>query len=503
MVGLLEFIGEIFNHGLLAGAVIDIIIKQLLGQDGQVPSQDHVEFLCSLLKRSGKNIIDEQKLDQYFDRIKTLSRSSELPKRHRFMLMDMMDLRRDNWVPRIKQEKAKTIEDVHKDLNVEKGIMPDSGLMNAVRTRVVQPLIESGETGKGSAQDALQNLVQSAGNLPSHVVQCCALISLEKSMKPEVTRSIHQVITALVQSDIIAKDSLQSGLQRTLVSILHDSEKNSANSKTGIFKRFGALIGRCISDGTVPIDGLFSIFKETPGKQLFVHTANIVIHMLHTLVELKKLNHNDILRMMVHSSFNMIHFIDPTDRKAVEKFVDLADEYDVHRLDPVCFTVHSIIRQYNGPMPIMRWVKRQEDDVRRQMARRVIVATIASIELLTTFSDPTWHSNDAHDSSQSRLEKINMYRDLFTNLMTANEEMDEQECKAVQAAVLDELVPYGGRIMSVNKDKGRPILEAIVTTLNQEGFISSDVIVQFSKTAGSKSRGHIQFAKVMKSAGLF
>ena len=39
-------------------------------------------------------------MNQYFDRMKTLAENREFPKRIRFMLKDVIELRRDGWVPR-------------------------------------------------------------------------------------------------------------------------------------------------------------------------------------------------------------------------------------------------------------------------------------------------------------------------------------------------------------------------------------------------------------------
>lgn len=45
-------------------------------------------------------------MDQYFDRMKTLAENQEFPKRIRFMLKDVIELRRGGWVPR----KATSVE---------------------------------------------------------------------------------------------------------------------------------------------------------------------------------------------------------------------------------------------------------------------------------------------------------------------------------------------------------------------------------------------------------
>jgi translation initiation factor 4G len=39
-------------------------------------------------------------MNQYFERMSTLAENQELPLRIRFMLRDVIELRRDKWVPR-------------------------------------------------------------------------------------------------------------------------------------------------------------------------------------------------------------------------------------------------------------------------------------------------------------------------------------------------------------------------------------------------------------------
>merc|ERR1719491_939102 len=54
-----------------------------------------------------------------FEKIKKLSDSKSLPSRSRFMYKDLLDLRSNNWIPRRKEEKAKTIAEIRKDVERE------------------------------------------------------------------------------------------------------------------------------------------------------------------------------------------------------------------------------------------------------------------------------------------------------------------------------------------------------------------------------------------------
>ena len=56
-------------------------------------------------------------MEVYFRRIEMLSVSDKLDMRHRFMLKDLLDLRRSGWKERMKSEGPKKISDIHKDAN--------------------------------------------------------------------------------------------------------------------------------------------------------------------------------------------------------------------------------------------------------------------------------------------------------------------------------------------------------------------------------------------------
>jgi translation initiation factor 4G len=54
-----------------------------------------------------------------FSKINALSNDTALPSRSRFMYKDLLDLRANRWVPRRKEEKAKTLEEIRKDVEIE------------------------------------------------------------------------------------------------------------------------------------------------------------------------------------------------------------------------------------------------------------------------------------------------------------------------------------------------------------------------------------------------
>jgi len=106
MLGNLKFIGELGKFELLQEAILHKCIQQMLAKKKRTSLADmaeDIECLCQIVSTVGKRL-DTPKakniMDQYFDRMETLSKSPELPSRIRFMLQDVIELRVQNWQPR-------------------------------------------------------------------------------------------------------------------------------------------------------------------------------------------------------------------------------------------------------------------------------------------------------------------------------------------------------------------------------------------------------------------
>lgn len=62
----------------------------------------------------------KEMMEIYFKRISDLARNEALDARHRFMLLDLIDLRKNSWVLRRKTEGPKKIDDIHRDAALER-----------------------------------------------------------------------------------------------------------------------------------------------------------------------------------------------------------------------------------------------------------------------------------------------------------------------------------------------------------------------------------------------
>ncbi|KAM9801706.1 eukaryotic translation initiation factor 4 gamma 1-like [Neosynchiropus ocellatus] len=118
-LGNVRFIGELFNLRMLNDVIMhDCIIKLL-----RTPDDEFLECLCKLLSTIGKNLDadkDQTHMDKYFHQMKTIVKERRTSTRIRFMLQDVLDLRQNNWVPRRGDQGPKTLDQIHKEAEMEK-----------------------------------------------------------------------------------------------------------------------------------------------------------------------------------------------------------------------------------------------------------------------------------------------------------------------------------------------------------------------------------------------
>ncbi|XP_058743350.1 eukaryotic translation initiation factor 4G-like isoform X2 [Vicia villosa] len=131
MLGNIRLIGELYKKKMLTERIMHECIKKLLGQC-QDPDEEDVEALCKLMSTIGE-MIDHPKakehMDVYFERLKILSNNMNLSSRVRFMLKDVIDLRRNRWQQRRKVDGPKKIEEVHRDAVQERQAQAQAGRM--------------------------------------------------------------------------------------------------------------------------------------------------------------------------------------------------------------------------------------------------------------------------------------------------------------------------------------------------------------------------------------
>ncbi|KAM4771361.1 eukaryotic translation initiation factor 4 gamma 1 isoform 2-T2 [Rhinophrynus dorsalis] len=118
-LGNIKFIGELFKLKMLTEAIMhDCVVKLLKNHD-----EESLECLCRLLSTIGKDLDFERakpRMDQYFNQMDKIIKERKTSSRIRFMLQDVIDLRICNWIPRRGEQGPKTIDQIHKEAEMEK-----------------------------------------------------------------------------------------------------------------------------------------------------------------------------------------------------------------------------------------------------------------------------------------------------------------------------------------------------------------------------------------------
>ncbi|KAI0190296.1 hypothetical protein F4808DRAFT_467112 [Astrocystis sublimbata] len=114
-LGLVQFIGELYKLGMLTERIMHECVRKLVDYSG-IPDDAEVESLCKLLKTIGGNLDAAEKgkpmMDAYFTRIQSMIEIPGLASRLQFMLMDVVDLRKGNWMSKEANKGPKTLDEI-------------------------------------------------------------------------------------------------------------------------------------------------------------------------------------------------------------------------------------------------------------------------------------------------------------------------------------------------------------------------------------------------------
>lgn len=117
-VGNCRFIGELFKQKILTPNIMLYCIVNLVTKHVEEP----LECLCNLLKTVGKELEESYNLNDTFDKLKALTSKemkSKIPSRIKFMIQDVIDLRKNKWIPRRTDSKPKLINEIENDVKNE------------------------------------------------------------------------------------------------------------------------------------------------------------------------------------------------------------------------------------------------------------------------------------------------------------------------------------------------------------------------------------------------
>jgi translation initiation factor 4G len=123
-LGLVQFIGELYKLNMLTERIMHECVRKLLEFTG-VPDEAEIESLTKLLRTIGGNLDAPDKgekeralMEAYFQRINSIIQLPGLPSRLKFMLMDIVDLRKAGWVSKEANKGPKTLEEVRAEVRL-------------------------------------------------------------------------------------------------------------------------------------------------------------------------------------------------------------------------------------------------------------------------------------------------------------------------------------------------------------------------------------------------
>ena len=130
-MGNIKLIGELYKKKMIAEKILHACVTDLLGAPKSDPPEENVEALCNLLATVGKELdaspkLPKQMMEMYFARLQLLAESEALDSRVRFLCRDVIELRRADWVPRVKKLEAMTLDEIHAEAAQALGLSPQA-----------------------------------------------------------------------------------------------------------------------------------------------------------------------------------------------------------------------------------------------------------------------------------------------------------------------------------------------------------------------------------------
>lgn len=115
-LGLIQFIGELYKLNMLTLRIMHECVLKLLDFEG-LPDESAIESLVKLLRTVGATMstadAGPKMLSVYFERVEKIMNMEGLPSRLKFMLLDLIDLRKANWHDKQADKGPKTIQQIH------------------------------------------------------------------------------------------------------------------------------------------------------------------------------------------------------------------------------------------------------------------------------------------------------------------------------------------------------------------------------------------------------
>ncbi|CAF0991144.1 unnamed protein product [Rotaria sp. Silwood1] len=124
-LGNIFFIGELFKLQMLTDTIMYDCIEYLLKDK---TDEESLECLCKLLNTIGKELDlktsekspNRKLLEKYYNELESIITQRQTSARIRFMIQDVMDFRKANWVARRAESKPTTIDEIHEQERIKR-----------------------------------------------------------------------------------------------------------------------------------------------------------------------------------------------------------------------------------------------------------------------------------------------------------------------------------------------------------------------------------------------
>jgi translation initiation factor 4G len=117
-LGLIQFIGELYKLGMLTLRIMHECVLKLLDFEG-LPDESAIESLVKLLRTVGATMeaaeAGPKMIGMYFERIEKVEKTPGIPSRQRFMMLDLIDMRKNGWKGKDILKGPKTIAEIHQE----------------------------------------------------------------------------------------------------------------------------------------------------------------------------------------------------------------------------------------------------------------------------------------------------------------------------------------------------------------------------------------------------
>ena len=104
MLGNMKFLGELYKKDIITVAIIFECMRKLVSNiQNNIYKVDNIECICKLIVTTGKYIYKQNysvTLDKYLKFLEEVSNDKSNDFRSRFMIKDLLDLKKNNWVKR-------------------------------------------------------------------------------------------------------------------------------------------------------------------------------------------------------------------------------------------------------------------------------------------------------------------------------------------------------------------------------------------------------------------